>query len=69
MGLTTEQINEIRKELDTSFNPLFFFDDDPDGLSSFLLLYRYVREGHGIVVKATPDLRVDFAKESRRVYA
>ncbi len=63
MGLTKKQIDEIRKELDTSFNPLFFFDDDPDGLSSFLLLYRYVREGHGIVVKATPDLREEFARK------
>ena len=30
---------EIRKELETSKNPLFLFHDDPDGLTSFLLLY------------------------------
>lgn len=63
MGLTKKQISEIRKELDSSFNPLFFFDDDPDGLASFLLLYRHVKEGHGIVVKATPDLREDFVRK------
>ena len=39
MGLTKNQISEIRKELVTSFNPLLFFDDDPDGLASFLLFY------------------------------
>ena len=63
MGLTKKQISEIRAELDKSFNPLFFFDDDPDGLASFLLLYRYVKEGHGIVVKATPDLREEFIRK------
>lgn len=63
MGLSKKQIQEFRKELDSSFKPLFFFDDDPDGLASFLLLYRYVREGHGIVVKATPDLREEFVRK------
>ena len=50
----------IKEELDTCNNPLFFFDDDPDGLCSFLLLYRYKKEGHGIVVKAKPYLNMDF---------
>ena len=63
MALTKKQIAEFRAELETSFNPLFFFDDDPDGLSSFLLMYRFVREGRGIVVKATPDLKEDFARK------
>lgn len=63
MALTKKQIAEFRAELETSFNPLFFFDDDPDGLASFLLMYRFVREGHGIVVKATPDLKESFARK------
>ena len=54
--LTPHQYAQIKEELDTCKNPLFFFDDDPDGLSSFLLLYRYVKEGHGIVVKTHPNL-------------
>ena len=51
MALSEKQINEIREELDNCKNPLFFFDDDQDGLCAFLLLYRYKREGHGIVMK------------------
>ena len=56
MALTQKQYDHIKSELDNCQNPLYFFDDDPDGLSSFLLLYRYKREGHGIVVKTHPTL-------------
>lgn len=56
MALTQKQYQHIKNELDNCQNPLYFFDDDPDGLSSFLLLYRYKREGHGIVVKTHPTL-------------
>jgi len=61
--LDEKQIKQIKEELDTCKNPLFFFHDDPDGLSSFLLLYRYIREGHGIVFKAKPGLGVHFLKK------
>ncbi len=50
--LSEQQIQEIRKELENSVNPLFFFDDDTDGLTSFLLLYRRYKKGHGVPVKA-----------------
>jgi hypothetical protein len=63
MTITTKQIQQLRQELDSTHKPLFFFDDDPDGLSSFLLFYRYVREGRGIVVKAKPILEEMFARK------
>lgn len=56
MALSIEQYAEIKEELDNCKNPLFFFDDDQDGLCAFLLLYRYKREGHGIVVKTSPKI-------------
>ena len=52
MALSEKQVKEIREELDNCKNPLFFFDDDQDGLCAFLLLYRYKKEGHGIVMKS-----------------
>ena len=58
MALTEKQYEDIRRELDECKNPLFFFDDDPDGLSAFLLLYRYKKEGHGVVVKTHPKLDI-----------
>ena len=56
--LTEKQYQQIKEELDNCQNPLFFFDDDPDGLCSFLLLYRYKKEGRGIVVKTHPKLDI-----------
>lgn len=56
MALLQEQIKEIREILQQSQKPLFFFDDDSDGLSSFLLFYRCFQKGTGIIVKSTPQL-------------
>jgi single-stranded DNA-specific DHH superfamily exonuclease len=56
--LTQKQYQQIKDELDNCQNPLFFFDDDPDGLCAFLLLYRYKKEGHGFVVKTHPKLDI-----------
>ncbi|HLC72864.1 MAG TPA: DHH family phosphoesterase [Candidatus Nanoarchaeia archaeon] len=50
--LSQQQIQEIRDALEQSKNPLIFFDDDTDGLTSFLLLYRKYKKGHGVPVKA-----------------
>lgn len=49
--LTKSELESIRKELETSKNPLFIFHDDGDGLCSFLLCYRYVKRGHGELIK------------------
>ena len=50
--LTEQQIQEIRTHLEQCLNPLFFFDDDHDGLASYLLLMRRYRKGKGVCVKA-----------------
>ncbi len=46
-----KQIEEIRELLEKSQNPLFFFDSDVDGLSSFLLLRRQIDRGRGVAIK------------------
>jgi single-stranded DNA-specific DHH superfamily exonuclease len=56
MAIKPKDIKYIREKLSNSVRPLFFFDDDADGLCSFLLLYRFVREGHGIFIKTSPEL-------------
>ena len=61
MALSEEQYAQIRTELDECHKPFFFFDDDQDGLCSFLLLYRYKKEGKGHIVKTTPRLNANFA--------
>jgi single-stranded DNA-specific DHH superfamily exonuclease len=61
MALTTEEIEEIRAHLQKSESPIYFFDDDPDGLSSFLLFYRANGRGRGIIVKSSPELKEEYA--------
>ncbi|MBU0615522.1 MAG: DHH family phosphoesterase [Nanoarchaeota archaeon] len=60
--LPKSDIQKIREELDNCQNPLFFFHDDPDGLCSFLLLYRYKKEGNGVCVKAVPNMDAKFIR-------
>jgi single-stranded DNA-specific DHH superfamily exonuclease len=40
-----KQIKEIKELLLQAKNPLFIFDHDPDGLSSFLILRRFINKG------------------------
>jgi single-stranded DNA-specific DHH superfamily exonuclease len=43
-------LSEIKDYLEKSENPLILFDDDSDGLASFLLICKYLERGKGIVV-------------------
>ncbi len=61
--LTKEQISEIREHLDKAQNPLFFFDNDNDGLMSFLLLRRFIGRGKGVVVKGSHNLSENYYRK------
>lgn len=63
MALSNTQIAHLKEELDNCKNPLFFFDDDQDGLCAFLLLYRYKQDGHGVIVKTTPKIGTVFLRK------
>ena len=58
--IPNEKIIEFRQELLDSTRPLFFFDDDCDGLASFILLYRAVKDGKGVPIKAAPTVNENF---------
>jgi len=63
MALSKKQYSEMRNHLDNCNNPLFFFDDDQDGLCSFLLLYRYKKQGHGVIVKTSSGITELFTRK------
>ncbi len=63
MALTDKQYKQLRDELDHCKKPLFFFHDDPDGLCSFLLLYRHIKEGKGICIKSSPKVDASFIRK------
>lgn len=61
--LTQKHIEEIRSKIEKSENPIFFYDDDPDGLCSFLLFMRKYQKGKGVCVKAgTKDPSIYLSK-------
>ncbi|MBN2881193.1 DHH family phosphoesterase [Candidatus Woesearchaeota archaeon] len=62
--LNSREISQIQKIVDDTLRPIIFFDDDPDGLSSFLLFYKKIQDGDWIAVKGTPELSADFAEKA-----
>ncbi len=67
--LTKKQITEIREHLEKAQNPVFFFDNDGDGLCSFLLLQRYIQRGKGVVIKSFPALKTDYFRRVNELNA
>jgi len=61
--LTENQLDEIREHLEKSQNPLFFFDNDADGLCSFLLLARAFGKGKGVAIKPSFDSSYEYARK------
>ena len=58
--ITEKEIAKIKELLDNTHRPLIFFDDDPDGLCSFLMIYKYIGDGRGIPIKTSPDLSAQY---------
>ncbi|HLC58483.1 MAG TPA: DHHA1 domain-containing protein [Candidatus Nanoarchaeia archaeon] len=50
--LTEKELTEIREILESSQNPIYFFDGDGDGLSSYLNLKKHYKKGLGVPVKS-----------------
>ena len=61
--LSEKQFSEIRDWLDRAQNPVFFFDNDVDGLVSFLLLQRFIGRGKGVAIKSFPELNKGYARK------
>ena len=71
--LTKKELKELRDELLSSKKPLIYFDDDTDGLCSFLLYYRflkdYVDEVKGVILKISSELDVEIFIMKAEEYA
>ncbi len=65
--LTNNQVSEIKEHLEKAQNPLFFFDNDNDGLISFLLFQRFIQRGKGIAIKSFPDLNESYYKRVKEL--
>ena len=61
--LTQNERSKITDELMNCQRPLFLFHDDPDGLASFLLFYRWKKEGRGFPIKAVPRITIAYLQK------
>jgi single-stranded DNA-specific DHH superfamily exonuclease len=61
--LTDKQIKEIQTFLEKSINPLFLYDDDLDGICSYILLKKKYQKGYGVPVKGVPVIDISYLKK------
>jgi single-stranded DNA-specific DHH superfamily exonuclease len=61
--LSDKQTKEIREAIEKAENPLFFFDDDIDGLCSYILFHQKYQKGKGVVIKSTPVLDMQYHRK------
>jgi single-stranded DNA-specific DHH superfamily exonuclease len=59
-----KELEDLKKEIYSCSKPIIFFDDDPDGLSSFLIYYKAMGEGKGVPIKSSPVLDTSFTKKA-----
>lgn len=67
--LSLKEITEIKEHLENAQNPLFFFDNDADGLCSYVLLRRYLGRGRGVVVRTHPHVDVGYIRKIQELKA
>lgn len=59
--ISEEDLEKFKKHLDSSKRPLFLFDDDADGTSSFVLLDKYLDgRAFGVCVKGSPEVDASY---------
>lgn len=56
---------QLKEEFDSAHNPIYLFDDDTDGLCSFLQVYRHIKDGKGIIIKTSPRITETFVEKIR----
>src|SRR3989344_2969053 len=67
--LSEKQILEIREHLERAQNPLFYYDNDADGLCSFIILRKFLDRGKGVAVRSFPDLNASYARKAQELNA
>ena len=67
--LSTQQEKELHAHLERAQNPTIYYDNDADGLCSFLLLRRFLGRGRGVAIRSYPELDASYAKKAAEMQA
>jgi single-stranded DNA-specific DHH superfamily exonuclease len=67
--LKESEIKEIKKIIENSENPIIYYDNDADGLCSYLLYKKHFEKGTGIRMANTRTLGEDHLRKARELGA
>jgi len=67
--LSKEKLDEIKEHLEKARNPVFFYDNDADGLCSYIILRRVLGRGLGVAVRSYPELDERYADKAEQLKA
>ena len=67
--LSEKQILEIREHLEKAQNPVFFYDNDADGLCSYILLRRFIGRGKGVAIRSHTTIDEGYAQKAQQLNA
>lgn len=62
MVVPEPELQKARDMLQAAARPLFLYDNDCDGVSSFVLGYQFCKEGRGVPVKPSPYITEDYVR-------
>jgi single-stranded DNA-specific DHH superfamily exonuclease len=51
-----KKLSDVKEKLMYYKSPLILYDDDPDGVSSFILMFRYLKDAYYTLVKSSPNV-------------
>ena len=60
---------EIKEHLEKAQNPIFYYDNDADGLCSFVILRKFLDRGKGVAVRSFPGVDGQYARKARELNA
>lgn len=63
------QKKEIRDHFERAQNPVVFYDNDADGLCSYVLFRRFLDRGRGVIIRSFPELDQSYVRKVRELEA
>ena len=67
--LSEKQISEIKEHLEKAQNPIFYYDNDADGLCSYVLLRKFLDRGKGVCVRSFPGVDGQYVRKASELGA
>lgn len=65
--LKEAELTELKETLELCKNPLFLFDNDPDGFCSAIILMRAISKGTAYPIKSFPDIDKNLIEKIKEV--